>query len=64
MFTAFVIYTIVGLLCSLTLVVRDLDRGNDISLSVLAFTFLFGTIFWPIALVLEFGDVIVFKGKK
>jgi hypothetical protein len=64
MFTAFVIYTIVGLLCSLALTIRELDRGNDISLSVLSFVFLTVTILWPIALVLEFGDVIVFKGKK
>lgn len=64
MFTAFVIYVIVGLLCSITLTVRELDKGNDISLSVLSFILLFGTILWPIALVLEFGDVVVFKGKK
>lgn len=64
MLTVFTIYTIVGLFCSITLLVRELDRGNDISLSVLSFLFFFGTMLWPIALVLEFGDVIIFKGKK
>lgn len=64
MLSTFIAYTIIGLFASVVLIVKELDRGNDISLAVLAFLFLFGTILWPIALVLEFGDVIVFKGKK